>query len=146
MAFQMQVGWCETSGGKRRYAICRIPDDITKLEYPWIVVDRDGSIHTHTDDGRWLNNHNDTETIVEHLPECTGWDWFPAVRSKTPQVGEWWRHAHGGMLLIHGFTRQGYVIYEDKSGWPGRITISDISCDGWRHEPECTGFEWKPKQ
>lgn len=140
--FRMQVGWCETKSGSRRYALARVPDSITKPLYPWIVVDRAGSAYTHMDDGRWSNSYNDSNSIIKHLPECTGWDWQPVVRSTKPQVGEWWRHIDGGVVNIIAMTQRGEPIYENPLARVGKLT----SWINWQHEPECTGFDWRPQQ
>lgn len=63
--------------------------------------------------------------------------------SKKPQAGEWWEHnTTANRYFIVGVKRNGDVLIEHRHG--------DYENGGqdwydWHHEPDCTGWDWKPE-
>jgi len=68
------------------------------------------------------------------------------TEAKTPQAGEWWCSVNSTLrVFIVGRTCSGRIVaVETKSGdvvaWPAH------SFAGMYHEPDCTGWDWKPEK
>lgn len=141
---QMQSGWYRNRGREIVLALCRIPDVVNNVTNHWIIINKNGIIYRISDLGRYISEKYDSDIdVVEHLPDCTGFDWVPIIRSKTPQVGEWWRNTQSGTILhISGMSMRGEPIWENGCGQYNACGF----WYGWQHEPECTGFDWKPNR
>ena len=60
---------------------------------------------------------------------------------KLPLAGEWWQaNDLDSVVLVHGVTKTGVVLYEyDTGGW-GYGTTKDFMT-WYKHSPDCTGWE-----
>ena len=65
--------------------------------YPWIVAWKDGDIDTYTDDGRLYEDDTSEYDLVEHLPDCTGFDWKPKPKMQLRE-GAWYRSVCGNVI------------------------------------------------
>ena len=78
-----QQGWVRLRNGKiGRATVCS--DDCVRVDYikdahvSWLWISRSGHYHA--------GNGDSTNDAIEHLPDCTGFDWEPKFK-----VGDWVR-------------------------------------------------------
>jgi hypothetical protein len=97
--------WWRRRDGGIAYVVGRRPEcDYT--EWPLIVIDLYGGCREpYTEDGFLDESHVPCdEDLIEHLPECTGWDWVPEVQAKqNPSV----RHSLEMLASIFGIDSLG---------------------------------------
>jgi len=53
---------------------------------------------------------------------------------------QWWFREDNSRVRIIGFMTDGRVCYES---WGFALTCEESEFDKMRHEPDCTGFQWK---
>lgn len=77
MSVKLEAGqWYRTRGGEIWYCIGESKATSDPLD-KWVVENRYGQIDTFCIDGSWVENDQNESDIVEHLPDCTGFDWEP---------------------------------------------------------------------
>ena len=65
------------------------------------------------------------------------------MTKKQPAAGEWWISPSGTIVRIVGTKLNGQILYEfDINGSCGSAKAE--WWEDWHHEPDCTGFDWKP--
>jgi hypothetical protein len=57
-----------------------------------------------------------------------------------PQAGQWWFSKDGSRVRVIGYMTDGRVCYENW-GFAWTCDVEDFL--NMRHEPDCTGFQWK---
>lgn len=61
---------------------------------------------------------------------------------KTPQPGEWWLEDDGDLCYLHGFTKNGDLVYEYRIGDKTYVSNAEPKCFV-RHLPDCTGWDYE---
>jgi hypothetical protein len=61
------------------------------------VVWKDGDIDTYTDDGRLYEDDTSEYDLVEHLPDCTSYNWKPKPAMQLRE-GAWYRSVCGNVI------------------------------------------------
>lgn len=84
---ELKVGQWYEDGREQRIKIIagKIAHGVDDLAYPMIGIDSDGCIETYTHDGRF-NIIASEKSLVEHLPNCTGFDWTQPPAEFVPPV------------------------------------------------------------
>ena len=72
--------WYRTRGGRIRFTT--VIDDSGPEAVRIQGIDEHGRACGWFIDGRWLRNHQSDNDLVEHLPDCTGFDWVPTPKIK----------------------------------------------------------------
>jgi hypothetical protein len=108
MSVKLEAGqWYRTRGGEIVYCVGIKPvQTATQTVYDAVVVCREGYSYDYISDGLFINGESDDKDLIEHLPDCTGFDWEPP---KPVVVPEGWR------LLDEGET-----ILDTDKWWEGR--------------------------
>lgn len=88
MSVKLEAGqWYRTRGGEICYCIGSKP---VNKAYQFVFSDDCGNMMEYTQDGHyWENLEQDDRDIVEHLPNCTGFDWDPPKRPDAPDGWRW---------------------------------------------------------
>jgi hypothetical protein len=63
----------------------------------WKVEDRNGYYSFYHSNGLLLENEQDLGDLVEHLPDCTGFDWMPAPKLQLRE-GAWYERKDGKIV------------------------------------------------
>jgi hypothetical protein len=85
---KLQAGqWYRTRGGEIVYCVGQKP---IADEYPFIACLETGGIRELAANGcYWANRESNKKDIIEHLPDCTGFDWVPPKRPDAPEGWRW---------------------------------------------------------
>jgi hypothetical protein len=75
-------------------ATMRDPDFIGSnpidVAYKFVFSDKDGNVIEYTNTGLYsVSGLDDRMDIIEHLPDCTGFDWVPPKRPDAPEGWRW---------------------------------------------------------
>jgi hypothetical protein len=102
MSVKLEAGnWYRTRGGEIVY--CVGGSKAVDTGDRWIVENDEGEINTYHFDGRWLSDEVDENDLIEHLPDCDGFDWVPPPKPAPkyrpfanaeefrPFRDKWWR-------------------------------------------------------
>ena len=106
---QPQPGeWWRQRNGNIAYVAGRRPE-CDDTNWPLVVVDTYGVCREpHTEDGCLDEPHIPcAEDLVEHLPECTGWDWVPETWPKwyvRTSGADSWVYRADDKFTIHNLT------------------------------------------
>lgn len=109
---ELEVGkWYRRRDGEIVYCFAKNPVGVT---YPFHLCCEDGTFETCNDEGDFCDEADDEdEDIVEHLPDCTGFDWVPPKPIEPPP---------GWRLLTEGETvRVGDMAWDDKGFWDDEL-------------------------
>jgi hypothetical protein len=81
---ELQVGqWYRRRDGEIVYCFAKNPVNVI---HPYHLCCEDGTFETCTEDGDFcVEADDDDEDIVEHLPDCTGFDWEPPKPIELPK-------------------------------------------------------------
>jgi hypothetical protein len=80
-----------------RILLCLAANPLQKA-YPWIFAGSNGSIMLIDAEGMYYYNKTEHEMdIVEHLPDCTGFDWVPKPKLQLRE-GAWYRRKDGKIV------------------------------------------------
>lgn len=79
----------------------------------------------------------------KHTKEA-GWSPIPDPVPRLPQPGQWWgcdNHGTASLTIVYitGKDHTGRLLYELISG---EILTDCTGWNGWKHLPNCTGFDW----
>jgi hypothetical protein len=93
---KLQVGqWYRRRDGEIVYCFAKNPVNVI---YPYHLCCEDGTFETCTEDGDWCDEaDNDDEDIIEHLPDCTGFDWVPTPKLQLRE-GAWYERKDGEIV------------------------------------------------
>lgn len=70
--------WWRTRDGKIKHVIADTGEVRPESDYRFVAIDRGGSIATYTAEGYEFDSDNECDSdLIEHLPDCTGFDWVP---------------------------------------------------------------------
>lgn len=88
--------WYRNRAGNIVYCVGRNMHDET---YPFAIQESSGDIHCYTADGRFYDQRKYAGglDIVEHLPDCTGFDWVPKPTLQLRE-GAWYRRKDGKIV------------------------------------------------
>lgn len=88
--------WYRTRGRGIVYCVGRKPDQANQL-YPWVICRDSGDNMSFLDNGRYSETiANHSYDLIEHLPDCTGFDWEPPKPIEPP---EGWRLLNEGETI-----------------------------------------------
>ena len=66
--------------------------------------------------------------------------------SKKPQAGEWWiNKRNASPVYVVGMDPEGDTVYMDNPEDKANVDLVDDFIDEHDHEPDCTGWDWKPE-
>jgi len=87
--------WYRARGGEIVYCVGRLPRQLKDtVPYRWWCVDNGAYILTYTPSGRFFADKVDRRDIIEHLPDCTGFDWVPPPKLQLRE-GAWYERKDG---------------------------------------------------
>ena len=93
---EIKVGqWYRTRGGAIQKVVADLREHgiASAYPYPLIEVNRDGEPSLLTTEGRFHagddGQNPSTKDIVEHLPDCDGFDWVPKPTTRTVTFRKW---------------------------------------------------------
>jgi hypothetical protein len=117
--------WYRTRGGEIVYCVGRLPKQLKDItSFCWRFVD-DGAYNlAYTTNGRFADKE-DHRDIIEHLPDCTGFDWVPQPEPQLQlREGAWYERKDG---LIVGPCEPYIDPYNpEKRKW--------VMCGRWYHD------------
>lgn len=119
MAIEIKAGqWYWTRGGEIAYVAAILP---FRSNYPVIGV-LHGDVQSWTLSGLCFEDDGSNDDLIEHLPDCTGFDWVPPkpepVYRAFANAAEFAPHAdrwivqslNGGANRVHGYDNLGVWI------------------------------------
>jgi hypothetical protein len=79
----------------------------------WIVESHNSSRYHFHQDGTWCEDETHGEDIIEHLPDCTGFDWVPTPKLQLRE-GAWYERKDGKIVgpcrLLDSQERHGELV------------------------------------
>jgi hypothetical protein len=97
MSVKLEAGnWYRTRGGEIVY--CVGGSKAVDTGDRWIVENDEGEINTYHFDGRWLSDEVDENDLIEHLPDCDGFDWVPPKPKLQLREGAWYERKDGKIV------------------------------------------------
>ncbi len=98
MGIKLEAGqWYRSRGGEICFVVGRSAAFESGADF-WVVEESHGANETFTEDGFFLSvrseHHRD---LIEHLPDCTGFDWVPAPKLQLRE-GAWYERADGNIV------------------------------------------------
>jgi hypothetical protein len=105
---ELQAGqWYRRRDGEIVYCFAKNPVNVI---HPYHLCCEDGTFETCTEDGDFcVETDDDDEDIIEHLPDCTGFDWVPPKPVVAP---EGWRLLTEGEII-----EQGDIAMDEEGCW-----------------------------
>ncbi len=118
---ELQVGqWYRRRDGEIVYCFAKNPVEVI---HPYHLCCEDGTFETCTEDGDFcVEADDDDEDIVEHLPDCTGFDWEPPKPVVAP---DGWR------LLMQGEKISRNDLYFGTGEWRPLLDGRSIAGESW---------------
>ena len=110
--------WWRTRGGEIRFVVGVSPSNEF---FPIWSTDTDDYMETHSVDGNVMIGKEWREDLVEHLPDCTGFDWQPEAE-QWPKYREAWSFA---FVRRDSPSSAGYVDPDGSDWWFGEWTDRD---------------------
>lgn len=113
---KLQAGqWYRRRDGEIVYCFAKNPVNVI---HPYHLCCEDGTFETCTEDGDFcVEADDDDEDIVEHLPDCTGFDWVPP---KPIEPLEGWRLLTEGEAVCVGD-----MAWDGKGFWDDELLSSE---------------------
>jgi hypothetical protein len=98
MGIKLEAGqWYRSRGGEICFVVGRSAAFESGADC-WVVEESHGANETFTEDGFFLSvrseHHRD---LIEHIPDCTGFDWVPAPKLQLRE-GAWYERADGNIV------------------------------------------------
>lgn len=93
---KLQAGqWYRRRDGEIVYCFAKNPVNVT---YPYHLCCEDGTFETVDEAGDFCDEtDDDDEDIIEHLPDCTGFDWEPTPKLQLRE-GAWYERKDGKIV------------------------------------------------
>jgi hypothetical protein len=83
--------------GQKLIVLCLAHNPYRKST-PYVLVTKNGEINEHREDGKYFSSGIESEfDIVEHLPDCTGFDWVPKPKLQLRE-GAWYKRKDGKIV------------------------------------------------
>ena len=60
------------------------------------------------------------------------------------QPGQWWEKP-GTRVFVVGLSLDGRIVAEREYGTIALLARGELYQDGWKHLPDCTGWDWQPE-
>ncbi len=94
MGVKLEAGqWYRDRSGGIRYCI-GASMALANRGDKWVIEDQDGRCGVYHNDGAWIEFEQDPFDIIEHMPDCTGFDWVPPPKLQLRE-GAWYERKDG---------------------------------------------------